>query len=129
MRIVSLVPSWTEYIVDLGLASCLVGRTKFCVRAGEYPENIPIIGGTKRIHLDHIERLQPDIVIASKEENTRKDVEACSAFTEVLITDVRTVESAFATIVTIGEVLERKDAGVAWRSRIEEAWGRLGQLV
>ncbi len=124
MRIVSLVPSWTEYIVDLGLASCLVGRTKFCVRAGEYPENIPIIGGTKRIHLDHIERLQPDIVIASKEENTRKDVEACSAFTEVLITDVRTVESAFATIVTIGEVLERKDAGVAWRTKIEEAWGK-----
>ena len=74
MRIVSLVPSWTEYVVDLGCAGELVGRTKFCVRAGEGAERIPVIGGTKRIHLDRVEQLKPDFVIASREVNTREDL-------------------------------------------------------
>ena len=112
MRIVSLVPSWTEYIVDLGLASNLVGRTKFCVRAGEQAEHIPIIGGTKRIHHERIEQLKPDIVIASKEENTREDVEACRAFTDVLVTNVRTIYEAYEALETIGEAVEKPAAGV-----------------
>ena len=91
MRIVSLAPSWTEYVVDLGCARELVGRTKFCVRAGAAAEQIPVIGGTKSIHLERIEQLKLDLVIASKEENTREDVEACRAFTDVLVTDVRTI--------------------------------------
>ena len=123
MRIVSLVPSWTEYVVDLGCAGELVGRTKFCVRAGEAPERIPIIGGTKRIHLDRVEQLKPDLVIASKEENTREDVEACRAFTEVLVTDVRTIQDAFEALETIGVALQRAAAGVTWRSNTEKAWG------
>ena len=75
----------------LGVRRELVGRTKFCVRAGAAAERIPVIGGTKRIHLDRVEQLKPDLVIASKEENTREDVEACRAFTDVLVTDVRTI--------------------------------------
>jgi len=123
MRIVSLVPSWTEYVVDLGCAVELVGRTKFCVRAGEAAERIPVIGGTKRIHLDRIEQLKPDLVIASKEENTREDVEACRAFTDVLVTDVRTIPDAFEALEAIGDALEKAAAGVTWRSNIEKAWG------
>jgi ABC-type Fe3+-hydroxamate transport system substrate-binding protein len=123
MRIVSLVPSWTEYVVDLGCAEELVGRTKFCVRAGEEAERIQVIGGTKRIHLDQVEQLKPDLVIASREENTREDVEACRAFTEVLVTDVRTIPDAFEALETIGVALQRAAAGVTWRSNIEQAWG------
>ncbi len=123
MRIVSLVPSWTEYVVDLGLTKSLVGRTKFCVRAGEQAEKISIIGGTKHIHLERIEKLQPDIVIASKEENNRGDVEACMAFSDVLVTDVRSVEGAFVALETIGEALNKRNAGAAWRRDIENAWG------
>ena len=123
MRIVSLVPSWTEYVVDLGCAGDLVGRTKFCVRAGAAAERIPVIGGTKRIHLDRVEQLKPDLVIASKEENTREDVEACRAFTHVLVTDVRTIPDAFEALEAIGDALEKATAGVTWRSNIEKAWG------
>ena len=123
MRIVSLVPSWTEYVVDLGCAEELVGRTKFCVRAGEELERIPVIGGTKRIHLDRVEQLKPDLVIASKEENTQEDVEACRAFTDVLVTDVRTIPDAFEALETIGDALEKASAGITWRSYIEKAWG------
>ena len=123
MRIVSLVPSWTEYVVDLGCAGQLVGRTKFCVRAGEEAERIPVIGGTKRIHLDRIEKLKPDLVIASKEENTREEVEACRAFSDVLVTDVRTISDAFEALETIGEAVEQAAVGASWRSNIEKAWG------
>ena len=123
MRIVSLVPSWTEYVVDLGCAEELVGRTKFCVRTGEAAKRIPIVGGTKRIHLDRIEQLKPDLVIASKEENTEEDVEACRAFTEVLVTDVRSIPDAFEALETIGTALEKATAGLTWRSTIEKAWG------
>ena len=123
MRIVSLGPSWTEYIVDLGCASELVGRTKFCVSAGEEAERIPIIGGTKSIHLDRIEQLKPDVVIASKEENTREDVEACLAFSDMLVTDIRTIHDAFEAIETIGDAIEKAAAGISWRSNIEKAWG------
>ena len=124
MRIVRLVPSWTEYVVDLGCGSELVGRTKFCVRAGQEAERISIIGGTKNIHLDRIEQLKPDLVIASKEENTRKDVEACRAFSDVLVTDVRTIPDAFEALETIGEAIEKVAAGISWRSNIEKAWGK-----
>lgn len=123
MRIVSLVPSWTEYLVDLGLEDQLVGRTKFCVRAGQQPEGITRIGGTKSLHLDRIESLQPDLVVAAKEENLREQVEACSAFSEVLLTDVRDVQGAFECLETVAEQAGRKTAGQAWRDKIEKAWG------
>ena len=102
----------------------LVGRTKFCVRAGAAAERISVIGGTKRIHLDRVEQLKPDLVIASKEENSREDVEACRAFTDVLVTDVRTIPDAFEALETIGEAIEQATAGISWRSNIEKSMGR-----
>ena len=72
---------------------------------------------------DRVEQLKPDLVIASKEENTREDVEACRAFTEVLVTDVRTIPDAFEALEAIGDALEKAAAGVTWRSNIETAWG------
>lgn len=123
MRIVSLVPSWTEYLVDLGLEAELVGRTKFCVRAGNHPERIARIGGTKAIKVEQIEALQPDIVIASKEENVRDQVEACAAFSDVVLTDVRDVQGAFEALETVAESAGCKSQGQRWRALTEAAWG------
>ena len=94
MRIISLVPSWTEFLVDIGLSDQIQGRTKFCVRAGKNRECIPIIGGTKTFHVDRVESLKPDLIIASKEENDKTLVEACTGFADVLVTDVTTVAGA-----------------------------------
>ncbi len=77
MRIVSLVPSWTEYIVDLGCGDQLVGRTKFCVRAPGFESSSKIIGGTKSFHIDQVKQLEPDLIIACREENSKDQVEAC----------------------------------------------------
>ena len=123
MRIVSLVPSWTEYIVDLGLAPQLVGRTKFCVRAGEHPEIIPRIGGTKNLNIDQIQALQPDVIIANKEENTREQVEACASFADVLVTDVRTVQEAMESLEEVAQFVGQRQKGIQWRQRTESGWG------
>ena len=123
MRIVSLVPSWTEYIVDLGLAGQLVGRTKFCVRAGAHPESIARIGGTKNPHVDQIQDLKPDVIIASKEENTREHVEACAAIADVLVTDVRTVQGALESLEEVADFVGLRQQGIQWRQRTESAWG------
>jgi len=122
MRIVCLVPSWTEYIVDLGLERALVGRTKFCVRP-QTIDQIQVVGGTKKFHIDRVEALKPDFVIACKEENSREQVEQCATFSEVLLTDVRSVEEALVAMMHLAEQLGVKNAGHKWCQRIRLAWG------
>jgi len=78
-RIISLVPSQTELLFDLGLDKEVVGITKFCVHPGEWFKTKQRVGGTKQIKMDVIHQLQPDLVIANKEENVKEQVEALSA--------------------------------------------------
>ncbi|MDX1672653.1 MAG: helical backbone metal receptor, partial [Balneolaceae bacterium] len=72
-RIVSLVPSLTELVIDLGIGDRLVGRTRFCVHPEEVVKDIPIVGGTKSLNLDSVRELDPDYIIANKEENRKVD--------------------------------------------------------
>ena len=67
VRIVSLVPSQTELLVDLGLQSSLVGITKFCVHPVTLRNEVSVVGGTKQVHFDKIKALQPDIILFNKE--------------------------------------------------------------
>lgn len=69
-RIISLVPSQTELLVDLGLQSSLVGITKFCVHPKNLRKEVTVVGGTKQVHYEKIKALQPDMVLCNKEENT-----------------------------------------------------------
>lgn len=123
MRIISLVPSWTEYLVDIGLSDQIQGRTKFCIRAGKNKEFIPIIGGTKTFHVDRIESLKPDLIIASKEENDKTLVEACTRFADVLVTDVKTVIGAIEACHDIAAATRQKSAARRLTDKIQYAWG------
>ena len=71
-RIVSLVPSQTELLYDLGLEENIVGITKFCVHPTHFKGIKTIVGGTKSVKTDKIKALQPDIIICNKEENTKE---------------------------------------------------------
>ncbi|MEY4604648.1 MAG: hypothetical protein RIT43_1940, partial [Bacteroidota bacterium] len=73
-RIVSLVPSQTELLYNLGAGDRVVGITKFCIHPVSWFESKTRVGGTKNIHLDKVKDLQPDLIIANKEENTFEDV-------------------------------------------------------
>lgn len=124
MRIVSLVPSWSEWLVDLGVQP--VGVTKFCVHPPGLNRPDRRIGGTKNVHVEQVDALAPDLVIACKEENVREQVEALSA--PVLVTDAQTVEQAWAEMQRIAEAVGRRAEGSDWVDRIRTAWGD-AQLV
>lgn len=106
-RIVCLVPSITELLHDLGLSDKVVGRTKFCI----YPDNgfpkASIIGGTKNVHVDIVKDLNPDLVIANKEENVKDQVEAISQFTNTFTTVVKNRSDALKMILDIGNVTNK----------------------
>src|SRR5256885_12098836 len=79
MRVVSLCPSLTELVFDLGRGDTLVGRTKFCVRPADRVADVPSVGGTKNPKIDRIVALAPDLVLLNEEENRREDAEALLA--------------------------------------------------
>lgn len=68
-RIISLVPSKTELLFDLGLEDRIVGVTKFCVHPKNKVKNCANVGGTKKFNLEKIHELNPDFIIGNKEEN------------------------------------------------------------
>ncbi|MEZ5068376.1 MAG: helical backbone metal receptor [Bacteroidia bacterium] len=74
-RIISLVPSQTELLADLGLSSRIAGITRFCVYPPEVHISVPRVGGTKSIDIERIEAIKPDLIIANKEENTKEIIE------------------------------------------------------
>ncbi len=105
-RIVSLVPSQTELLIDLGLQDRLVGRTQFCIHPAEILKDIPRIGGTKKLQLDAIRTLKPDLIIGNKEENQKEDIEALAAEYPIWMSDIQSIEDALQMIRTIGEITQ-----------------------
>jgi ABC-type Fe3+-hydroxamate transport system substrate-binding protein len=79
MRIVSLCPSLTELVFDLGHGEELVGRTKFCIHPADRVGAVEKVGGTKNPKLERIIELAPDLVLLNEEENRREDAEALRA--------------------------------------------------
>lgn len=100
--IVSLVPSLTELLFDLGLGHAVSGRTRFCVHPRHHIRNIPIMGGTKNPRIEKIKQIQPNLIIANKEENRKEDIRELEKYFPVLLTDVSTIEDALFTIFDIG---------------------------
>lgn len=102
-RIISVVPSQTELLYDLGLAKEVVGITKFCVHPEEWFRNKERVGGTKKLHLDKIRELQPDLIIANKEENTQEEIEELAKEFPVWISDINNLPDAMNMIQALGQ--------------------------
>lgn len=102
--IVSLVPSLTELLFDLGLEEKVIGRTRFCVHPEEKVKDVEIMGGTKNPRLDKIKGAKPDLVIANREENRKEDIESLQEDFRVHLTDINTIEDALLSIHEIGEI-------------------------
>jgi ABC-type Fe3+-hydroxamate transport system substrate-binding protein len=109
-RIVSLVPSITELLFDLGLENHIVGVTRFCVHPIEAMSTKQIIGGTKNIHIEKVRALQPDLIIANKEENVKEQIEDLASFAKIMVTDVANYDSAIEMIRSIGFVTGKLDS-------------------
>jgi len=107
-RIISVVPSITELLFDLGLREEVVGITKFCVHPDDWFRTKQRVGGTKQLKIDLIKSMHPDLIIANKEENTQSDIEELAAFTQVYISDIKTINDAYKMIADVGELVGKK---------------------
>ena len=117
-RIISLVPSQTELLCDLGLDESIVGITKFCVHPFHFKSTKKIIGGTKKIHFEKIRLLQPNIIIANKEENTKEIVEQLSKICPVWVTDIITLEDNLKMISDFGILFNKRTEAQKWIDKI-----------
>jgi ABC-type Fe3+-hydroxamate transport system substrate-binding protein len=103
-RIISLVPSQTELLFDLGLGERVVGITKFCVHPKEWFRSKTRVGGTKDVKLDVVRGLRPDLIIANREENVQGQIDALSKEFPVWVSDVNDLPSALEMIGSIAEI-------------------------
>src|ERR1035438_9640363 len=91
-RIISLVPSQTELLYDLGLRDEVVGITKFCIHPKAWMKTKTIVGGTKKLNIDKIIALNPDLIIGNKEENEKLQVEELMRNFPVWMSDISSLE-------------------------------------
>lgn len=127
-RIISLVPSQTELLYQLGLDTEVVGITKFCVHPAGWFRSKTRVGGTKQLHAEIIHQLQPDLIIANKEENVKEQVEALFPHYPVWTSDVHDLPSALQMIRAIGAITTREPEAISLAQSIGQAFSGLPQL-
>src|SRR3954462_6909192 len=108
-RIVSLVPSQTELLHALGLEQEVVGLTKFCIHPKNWFRHKQRVGGTKTVKINTIKGLQPDLVIANKEENVKEQIEELRNIAPVWVSDIQTLDDALEMIQLVGKLVGKSD--------------------
>jgi ABC-type Fe3+-hydroxamate transport system substrate-binding protein len=124
-RIVSLVPSQTELLHDLGLEDEVVGITKFCIYPNQWFCGKHRVGGTKAVNFDKVSALKPDLIIGNKEENSLEDIKLLQTIAPVWMSDIYTLEDALKMIEDLAEVTEKQEEGKAIISKINEEFDSL----
>ena len=124
-RIISLVPSQTELLSDLGLDKEVIGITKFCVHPNQWFQTKTRVGGTKQIQMDSIHQLQPDLIIANKEENVKEQIEELEKYYPVWISDVNNLQAAYEMIEQIGLITNKELAATKIIFCIKENFAKI----
>ncbi len=124
-RIVSLVPSITELLYTLQLDDQVTGITKFCVHPESWFRQKTRVGGTKNIRPGVIHELQPDLIIANKEENVKEQVDELAKKYPVYITDVNNLNDALEMIEQIGTITGTPAKATSLISEINSAFNHL----
>lgn len=124
-RIISLVPSLTELLVDFGLKDKLLGRTRFCVHPEKEVKEIEIVGGTKSPNLEKIIELEPDFILANKEENRKEDIEVLRTYTKVYVSEIGSIEDALLEFTSLGNELGVEDKAQHINSEISDLLSKI----
>lgn len=103
-RIVSMVPSQTELLCDLGLEESVVGITRYCTRPRHWLQSKAVVGGTKNPDIERIRTLRPDLILTNREENRREDIEALRQICEVWVSDITSLPEAIQMIFDVGRL-------------------------
>jgi len=121
-RIISLVPSQTELLVDLGLEDRIVGVTKFCVHPAHLRKSKTVVGGTKNYRFEVIERLAPDLIIGNKEENDRSGIDQLASLYPVWMSDICDLKDSLRMISNLGEITHTQSKAADIILKIETAF-------
>jgi ABC-type Fe3+-hydroxamate transport system substrate-binding protein len=125
-RIVSLVPSLTEYVCMIGLGSRLVAATDFCTEPAAQVARLPRVRGTKNPDREQIMALQPDLVLASKEENRQRDIAALEAAgLAIYVTDICSVRDALEQLAALAHVLDAEQGAAPLLHGLRQEWQQL----
>ena len=129
-RIVSLVPSITELVCELGLAGQLVGRTGFCIHPREVLRRVPKVGGTKDVNLAKLRALAPTHVIVNVDENRKETADAIAGFVpNVLVTHPLGPQDNLALYRQIGAAFGREREAEALCARFQAALDAVARQV
>ena len=124
-RIVSLVPSQTKLLFDLGLDAEIVGVTRFCIHPGNKVSGKTRIGGTKDFDIDKIKTLNPDLIIGNKEENYEEGISELKKYYPVWMSDVNSLEDAYAMMKSIGEITGKQEEASGIIKEIQSGFDKL----
>ena len=125
-RIVSLVPSVTELLCELGLSAWLVGRTGFCIHPADAVRAIPKVGGTKDVNLGKIRRLAPTHLVVNIDENEKPTVEALAAdIPHVIVTHPLAPRDNLALYRLLGGIFRADDAAERLCAAFEREYAAL----
>lgn len=118
-RIISLVPSQSEFLWDLGLRDELIGITKFCIHPEEMFRSKTRVGGTKEINFEKIAALKPDLIIGNKEENEQEQILELMKHYPVWMSDIKDLKSAYEMMVNLGELVGKREKAAEIKLTIE----------
>lgn len=125
MKVISLVPSITEALFDLGLTENeIIGRTKFCIHPSEKVKHVEVIGGTKNLNLEKIKSLNPDLILANKEENVREQVETLMKDFKVIVYNTETIEDNYYLVKNLGLLFDKVERAQIFNLKIYEVLNR-----
>ncbi|MFP5470500.1 MAG: ABC transporter substrate-binding protein [Bacteroidia bacterium] len=128
-RMVSLVPSQTELLYDLGLENEVVGITKFCIHPNSWFKTKQRVGGTKSVKLDVIDALKPELIIANKEENEQQQMEALCEKYPVYVSNIFNLEDALKMIKDVGEITNTSSKSNELIKKIHDEFSNLKPLT
>ena len=124
-RIVSLVPSQTELLFDLGLDEQIVGITKFCIHPSTKVKTKTKVGGTKNFRVDIIQNLKPDLIIGNKEENYEEGIRLLEKDFPVWMSDIVTLSDALQMISSVGELTGTETSASSLINKINDSFATI----
>lgn len=119
-RIISLVPSQTELLFDLGLNEEVTGITSYCIHPKDWVDCKTIVGGTKKLNIEKIHELKPDLIIGNKEENQKDQILQLKKYFPVWMSNIKTLEEALEMIESIGEITGKNKRSLEIQNNIKE---------
>lgn len=128
LRVISVVPSQSEFLWDIGLRKELIGITKFCIHPEQLFKSVERVGGTKQLDIERIRALKPDLIIANKEENDQMQIELLQKEFPVWLSDIYTIEDACEMMRSLGVIFNKSEKADKLIKDIDVSLARIKNL-